>query len=170
MKPQPPRHFLSSKNLRKELSKPGPSWVILTICAPWKIEPNEAPPATVTVHAPDHEVRHHRTMPAVKFHGQPQPDAPGSAGEPDGSCTVLSPDFYDFRPFSGHFGPPHRSFPPFLDPLNSFPRSLFAYSTSFGSYNENEIGRRLDRIFRPPQRLLDQGNGTNEFLVSWAFH
>ena len=72
--------------------------------------------------------------------------------------------------FFGHFRPPHSSFPPFLDPLNSFPWSLFAYSSLFGSYDEKKVGRRLDRVFQPPQRLLDQGNGTDEFLVSWAFH
>ena len=72
--------------------------------------------------------------------------------------------------FFGHFRPPHSSFPPFLDPLNSFPWSLFADSSSFGSYDKNKVGRRLDRVFRPPQRLLDQVNGTDEFLVSWAFH
>ena len=72
--------------------------------------------------------------------------------------------------FFGHFRPTHTSFPPFLDPLNSFPWSLFADSSPFESYDENKVGRQLDRVFRPPQRLLDQGNGTDEFLVSWAFH
>ena len=72
--------------------------------------------------------------------------------------------------FSGHFRPPHSSFQPFLDPLYSFPWSLFADSSPFGSYDENKVGRRLDQVFRPPQRLLDQGNGTDEFLISWAFH
>ena len=71
---------------------------------------------------------------------------------------------------SGHFRPSHSSFPPFVDLLNSSTWSIFADFAPFGSYNENEIGRSLDRVFRPPQRLLDQGNGTNEFLVSWAFH
>ena len=72
--------------------------------------------------------------------------------------------------FFGHFRPTHTSFPPFLDPLNSFSWSLFSDSSPFESYNENKIGRRLDRVFRPPQQLLDQGNGIDEFLVSWAFH
>ena len=53
---------------------------------------------------------------------------------------------------SGHFMPPHTSLPPFLDPLNSFPWSLFADSSPFESYDENKVGRRLDRVFRPPQR------------------
>ena len=60
----------------------------------------------------------------------------------------------------------HSSFPPFLDLLNSFPWSLFADSSPFESYDENKVGRRLDQFFRPPQRMLDQGNGTEEFLVS----
>ena len=64
----------------------------------------------------------------------------------------------------------HSSFPPFLDLLNSFPWSLFADSSPFESYDENKVGRRLDQVFRPPQRMLDQGNGTEEFLVSWAFY
>ena len=72
--------------------------------------------------------------------------------------------------FSGHLRPTHTSFPLFLDPLNSFQWSLFADSSPFESYDENKVGRRLDRVFRSPQQLLDQGNGTDEFLVSWAFH
>ena len=72
--------------------------------------------------------------------------------------------------FSGHLRPTHTSFPPLLDPLNSFPWSLFADSTPFESDDENKVSRRLDRVFRPPQQLLEQGNGTDEFLVSWAFH
>ena len=108
--------------------------------------------------------------------GAPLPDDAGrkilrpTAAGPDGGCTVFSPEFCDFRPFSGHFRPPHSSFPPFLDLLNSSTWSLFADFGPFGSYNENEIGRTLDRVFRPPQRLLDHVNGTNKFLVSWAFH
>ena len=91
-------------------------------------------------------------------------------GEAAAADTVNHQKICNFKPFFGHFRPPHSSFPPFLDPLNSFPWSLFAGSSLFGSYNENKIGRRLDRVFQPPQQLLDQGNGTNEFLVSWAFH
>ena len=72
--------------------------------------------------------------------------------------------------FFGHFRTTHNFFPSFLDPLNSFMWSLFADSSPFESYDENKVGRRLDRVFRPPQQLLDQGNGTDEFLVSWAFH
>ena len=72
--------------------------------------------------------------------------------------------------FFGHFRPTHTSFPPFLDPLNSFPWSLFADSSPFERYNKNKIDRLLDRVFRPPQQPLDQGEGTNVFLVSWAFH
>ena len=72
--------------------------------------------------------------------------------------------------FFGHLRSTHTSFPPFLDPLNSFPWSLFADSSPFESYDENKVGRRLDQVFRPPQQLLDQGNGTDKFLVSWAFH
>ena len=53
--------------------------------------------------------------------------------------------------FTSHFQPPHSSFTQFLDPLNSFPWSLFADSSPFESYDENKVGRRLDRVFRPPQ-------------------
>ena len=41
--------------------------------------------------------------------------------------------------FSGHFRQTHTSFPPFLDPLNSFPWSLFQDSSPFESYDENKI-------------------------------
>ena len=71
--------------------------------------------------------------------------------------------------FFGHSRSTHTSLPPFLDPLNSFPWSFFADSSLFKRYDENKFGRRLDRVFRPPQQLLDQGKGTAVFLVSWAF-
>ena len=72
--------------------------------------------------------------------------------------------------FSGHFRPTHSSFPPFLDPLNSFPWSFSADSSPFERYGKNKFGRMLDRVFRPPQQPLDQGESTDVFLVSWAFH
>ena len=71
--------------------------------------------------------------------------------------------------FSGHFRPTHTSLPPFFDPLNSFPWSIFADSSPFERYDENKFDRRLDRVFQLPQQLLDQGKGTSVFLVSWAF-
>ena len=72
--------------------------------------------------------------------------------------------------FSGHFRLTHTSFPPFLDPLNSFSWSFSPDSSPFERYDQNKFDRLLDRVFQPPQRLLDQGNSTDEFLVSWAFH
>ena len=72
--------------------------------------------------------------------------------------------------FSGHFRPTHTSFSPFLDPLNSFMWSFSPYSSPFERYGKNKFGRLLDQIFRPPQQPLDQGKGTDVFLVSWAFH
>ena len=72
--------------------------------------------------------------------------------------------------FSGNFRPTHNSFTPFLDPLNSFPWSIFSDSSPFERYDKNKVGRLLDRVFRPPQQSLDQGEGTYVFLVSWAFH
>ena len=72
--------------------------------------------------------------------------------------------------FSGHFRPTHSSFPPFLDPLNSFPWSFSPDSSPFERYDKNKFCRVLDRVFRPPQQPLDQGEGTYVFLVSWAFH
>ena len=72
--------------------------------------------------------------------------------------------------FFGHFWPTHTSFPPFLDPLNSFPWSFSPDSSSFERYDKNKFGRLLDRVFRPPQQPLDQGKGTDMFLVSWDFH
>ena len=72
-----------------------------------------------------------------------------------------------FFAFFDHSRPTHTSLPPFLDPLNSFPWSLFADSPPFERYNKNKVGRLLDRVFRPPQQPLDQGKGTDVFLVSW---
>ena len=72
--------------------------------------------------------------------------------------------------FSGHLRPTHTSFPSFLDSLNSFPWSIFADSSPFERYDKNKVGRLLDRVFRPPQQPLDQGEDTDVFLVSWAFH
>ena len=101
-----------------------PSWVILTICEPWEIGPNEAPPATITVHSPDRWEEDVETIMPVKFHGRPPPDARNRAGEAAAAATVGNRVFRDFSAISGHFRPPHSSFPPFLDPLNSFPWSL----------------------------------------------
>ena len=72
--------------------------------------------------------------------------------------------------FFGHFRTTHSSFPPFLDPLNSFSWSFSLDSSPFERYDKNKFGRLLDRVFRPPQQPLDQGEGTYVFMVSWAFH
>ena len=72
--------------------------------------------------------------------------------------------------FFSHFRPTHNSFPPFLDPLNSFPWSFSLDSSPFERYCKNKFGRLLDRVFRPPQQPLDQDESTDVFLVSWAFH
>ena len=53
--------------------------------------------------------------------------------------------------FFDHSRPTHTSLPPFLDPLNSFPWSLFADSSPFERYDKNKVGRLLARVFRPPQ-------------------
>ena len=66
------------------------------------------------------------------------------AGEAAAGATVGNRKFRDFSAISGHFRPTHNSFPPFLDPLNSFPWSLFADSSPFESYNENKFGQWLD--------------------------
>ena len=72
--------------------------------------------------------------------------------------------------FFGHFRPTHTSFSLFLDPLNSFLWSFSPDLSPFERYDKNKFGRLLDRVFRPPQQPLDQGKGTDLFLVSWAFH
>ena len=72
--------------------------------------------------------------------------------------------------FSGNFRPTHSPFPPFLDPLNSLPWSFSPDSSPFERYGKNKFDRLLDRVFRPPQQPLDQGESTDVFLVSWAFH
>ena len=96
--------------------------------------------------------------------------SPNRASEAAVAATVGHRTFLDFSAILDHFRPTHTSLPPFLDPLNSFSWSLFADSSPFESYDENKVGQRLDQVFRPPQQLLDQGNGTDEFLVSWDFH
>ena len=72
--------------------------------------------------------------------------------------------------FFGHFRPTHTSLPPFLDHMNSFPWSFSPDSSPFERYDKNKFGRLLDQVFRPPQQPLDQGEGTDVFLVSWYFH
>ena len=72
--------------------------------------------------------------------------------------------------FSGNSRPTHSSFPPFLDPLNSFPWSVSPDSSPFERYGKNKFGRLLDQVFLPPQQPLDQGESTDVFLASWAFH
>ena len=74
-----------------------------------------------------------------------------------------------FSSFFDHFRTTHTSLPLFVDPLKSFPWSFSSDSSSFERYDENKFFQRLDRVFRPPQQLLDQGKGTVVFLVSWAF-
>ena len=71
--------------------------------------------------------------------------------------------------FFDHSRPTRTSFPSFLDPLNSFPWSFSSNSSPFERYDKNKFGRQLDRVFRPPQQLLDQGKGTSVLLISWAF-
>ena len=67
--------------------------------------------------------------------------------------------------FFGHSRTTHTSLPPFLDPLNSFPWSLFTDSSPFERYDQNIFGRLLDRVFQPPQQPLDQGK---VLLCSWS--
>ena len=110
------------------------------------------------------------TIMPVKFHGRLPSERPDRADKAATAATVGHRKFLDFPAISGHFRPTHSSFPPFLDPLNSFMWSLFTNSSPFQCYDENKVDRRLDRAFRPPQQMLDQGNGTDVFLVSWAFH
>ena len=98
----------------------------------------------------------------MKFPGQPPRDAPGSGGQRRRDHKLGSPDFCVFRPFR----PTHTSFPPFLDPLNSFTWSFFADSSPLERYEKNKVGQLLDRVFRPPQQPLDQGEGTDVFMIS----
>ena len=95
---------------------------------------------------------------------------PDRAGEAAAAATVGHRTFLDFSAILGHFRPTHISFPPFLDLLNSFRWSLFADSSPFERYDKNKVGRLLDRVLLPPQQPLDQGEGTDVFLVSWTFH
>ena len=77
-------------------------------------------------------------------------------------CRILS--------FFGHLRSTHTSLSPFFDPLNSFPWSFSPDSSPFERYDKNKFDRLLDRVFRPPQQPLDQGKGTDVFLVSCSFH
>ena len=72
--------------------------------------------------------------------------------------------------FYGHFRPTHTSLPPYLDPMNSFPWSFSPDSSPFERYDKNKFDHLLDQVFRSPQKPLDQSEGTDVFLVSWAFH
>ena len=99
-----------------------------------------------------------------------RPSVAGRARIGPANAAVAATSGHRFFVFSGHFRPTHTSFPPFLDPMNSFSWSFSQDSSPFERYDKNKFGRLLDRVFRPPQRLLDQGNGTDEFLVSWAFY
>ena len=162
-----PKQHLSSQNPKRKLSKPettfGPSSHLRAV---------------------RNRTRRGTTGPSYCTHagppGAPLPDdagrkisrptAAGRAGIWLANLTAAAPIFHLSFVISGHLRPSHSSFPPFLDLLNSSTWSLFADSSPFGSYNKNKIGRSLDRVFRPPQQLFDQGNGTIEFPVSWAFH
>ena len=73
-----------------------------------------------------------------------RPTDAGHAGIWPENTTAAAPVCHRTFRFSGHFRPPHTSLPPFLDPLDSFPLSLFADSSPFESYDENKVSRRLD--------------------------
>ena len=128
--------------------------------------PWETIPATTLVHALDREEEHGEVTLSAKFHCQPSPDAPGSGPANAAAAATVG---RRFSSFSGHCMPTHTSLPPILVPLNSFPWSFSSDSSPFERYDENKFDRRLDRVFRPPQQLLDQGKGTAVFLVSWDF-
>ena len=98
---------------------------------------------------------------------------PAAAGRPRiGSANTAATATLGLRilSFSGQSRPTHTFIPPFLDPLNSFPWSFSPNSSLFERYDQNKFDRLLDRVFRPPQQPLDQGKGTDVFLVSWYFH
>ena len=59
--------------------------------------------------------------------------------------------------------------PPIFGPSELIPVSFFTDSSQFERYDENRFGRLLDRLFRLLQQPLDQGKGTDVFMVSWAF-
>ena len=92
------------------------------------------------------------------------------AGEAAAAAIVGNRAFRDFLAISGNFRPPHSLFLTFLDPLNSIMWSFSLDSSLFERYETNKFDRLLDRVFRPPKQPLDQGEGTDVFLVSWAFH
>ena len=98
-----------------------------------------------------------------------RPTAAGHARIGPANAAVAATLGRQILPFFSHSRPTHTSLPPFLDPLNSFPWSFSPNSSPFERYDENKFGRRLDRVFRPPQQPLDQGKGTDVFLVSWSF-
>ena len=99
-----------------------------------------------------------------------RPATAGRARIWSANTTVAATLGHRILSFSGHSRPTHTSLTPFSDPLNSFPWSFFLDSSPFGRYDKNKFDRMLDRVFWPPQKPLDQGKGTDEFLVSWAFH
>ena len=99
-----------------------------------------------------------------------QPTAAGRAQSGPANAAAAATLGRRIFVFFGHFRPTHTSFPLILDPLNSFPWSFSPDSSPFESYGKNKFGRLLDQVFRPPQQPLDQGKGTDVFLVSWAFH
>ena len=99
----------------------------------------------------------HQSATRAGLGGAPPPDEAGreisrpiDAGRagiwPEKTTTVASVYRRIFQ-FFGHLRPPYSSFLPFLDPLNSFPWSLFADSSPFGSYNENKVGRGWIEFF-----------------------
>ena len=93
------------------------------------------------MHAPAREEEDHQTKLPVKFPDQPLPDEARIGPAKAAAAANLGRRIFVF---SGHLRLTHTSFPPFLDPLNSFPWPLFADSSPFESYDENKVGRLLD--------------------------
>ena len=122
---------------------------------------------------------HHHCTRAVQGGGGPPeyrryeiswPAAAGRAQIRPANTTAATTLGRRIFPIYGHSRPTHTTLPKFLDHLNSFPWSFSPDSSPFERYGKNKFDRPLDRVFQPLQQPLDQGNGTDEFLVSWAFH
>ena len=144
-----------------------PNWVVLTH---FKADRVSAVGANSSHHHCTRTGKGGAPPPDDRRHEISRPAAVGRAWIGPANTTTAATLGRRILSFFGHSRPTHTSLPPFLDPLNSFSWSFSPDSSPFKRYNENKFGRRLDRAFRPPQQHLEQGKGTDEFLVSWAFH
>ena len=129
-----PKHHFELQNPREALQTCGPELGHFEPLASHRIldQRRLLQPTTVHTHRPKRCATSGRSR-WCNFTASHRRTRPNRAGEAATAATVGHRVSLDFSAISGHLRPPQSSFPPFLDPMNSFPWSFFAHSSPFES-------------------------------------